>query len=463
LNVLFIAIDDLRPELGCYGNRLVKSPHIDRLAAQSLQFNRAYCQFALCNPSRCSLLTGLRPETIQVYDLITFVRAHRPDVVTLPELFKRNGYAARSFGKIFHVTNGNHDDAQSWSAPAWQSPRDDALLSATAGPDAVKKWKPKASKVTTDKSDWPPAGAPDVPDDKLIDGQIAAAAVRALGELKDEPFFLSVGFHRPHMPWVAPKRYWDLYDPAEIRLAPNPRLPKNAPKFASNHASELRRHQGVPKKGPIPDDLARHLIHGYYASTSYVDAQVGRVLDELDRLGLRDRTIVVLWADHGYQLGEHGTWNKRTNWEIATRVPLFVSIPNQATSGAQSDALVELVDLYPTLAELCGLTPPPDLEGKSLVPLLSDPTQPWKSAAYSTYVGQTAKLGRTFGRAIRTDRYRLVEWSGSNAADPVYELYDHNVDPQEDFNVAGAPENAAIVESLAQQLHATDLAATAGN
>jgi arylsulfatase A-like enzyme len=458
LNVLFIAVDDLRPELGCYGHELVKSPNIDRLAASGLQFNRAYCQYALCNPSRSSLLTGLRPETIRIYDLITFVRAHRPDVVTLPQLFKQNGYQARSFGKIFHITNGNHDDAESWSAPAWQSPKDDGLLAASA--DGERNWKPKASRPTSDASKRRPTGAPDVDDDQLIDGQIATAAVRALGELKDEPFFLGVGFHRPHMPWVAPKRYWDLYDPAAIKLAPNPRLPDGAPIFASNNAGELRRHKGVPKTGQIPDDLARRCIHGYYASTSYMDAQVGRVLNELDRLGLREKTIVVLWGDHGYQLGEHGTWNKRTDWEVATRVPLLLSIPGQKTRGQKTDALVELIDLYPTLAELCDVEPPADLEGMSLAPLLSDAKQPWKDAAFSLQVKRVPSLGRAFGRAIRTDRYRLVEWTGPKSAEAVYELYDHRTDPQENKNIAADSAQAEVVKSLAERLHASTAGAT---
>jgi arylsulfatase A-like enzyme len=454
LNVLFIAIDDLRPELGCYGNAVVKTPNIDRLAQSGLRFNRAYCQFPLCNPSRASLLTGLRPETTEVLDLETFLRDKRPDVVTLPQLFKQNGYQSRSVGKIFHITNGNHDDAASWSAPGWQSPADDALLAVEPGSEAARAWTPPRSQPSGSRANDFPTRAPAVDDDKLIDGQIAATAVRVLGEIKDTPFFLGVGFHRPHMPWAAPRRYWDLYRRSDIPLAPNPELAEGAPSFASNNAGEVRGYKNVPKKGPIPDERARNFIHAYYACASYVDAQIGRVLAELDRLGLRDRTIIVLWGDHGYQLGEHGTWNKRTTWEVCTRVPLIITIPGQKTAGQSSQALVELVDLYPTLAELCSLTPPGDLEGLSLAPLLADPGLPWKDAAFSTYVKHVPSWGRSLARAVRTDRYRLIEWQGASAAAPIYELYDHQSDPQENVNVAGRSEYATVVKELTERLHA---------
>jgi arylsulfatase A-like enzyme len=453
LNVLFIAIDDLRPELGCYGHPIVNSPNIDRLAQQSLLFDRAYCQFSLCNPSRTSLLSGRRPETLKIYDLKTNLRDKFPDVVTLPQLFKDGGYRALSFGKIFHTTNGNHDDPDSWSQRPWKSPGKGWK---PAPPTAqARDRKPVHDAESEDPhADDPPFDAPDCGDDDLIDGQIAKAAVAAMEANKDQPMFLAVGFHRPHMPWIAPKKYWDLYDPKQIALAPNPFLPKGAPAFASNNASELRRYMGVPKDGPIPDDLARQCIRGYYASVSYADAQVGRVLSALDRLGLRDRTVIVLWGDHGYQLGEHATWNKRTDWEIATRVPLLVSVPGQTTRGRKTEALVEFVDLYPTLAQLCGLTPPDKLEGTSFVPLLRDPSRPWKSAAFSIYHKRVKELGGPAdGRALRTDRYRLIEWSSPKGEKKVYELYDEQSDPQENTNLADRPENKDLVQRLAAQLH----------
>jgi iduronate 2-sulfatase len=453
-NVLFIALDDLRPELGCYGHPLVKSPNIDGLAKQGLQFNRSYCQFALCNPSRASLLTGRRPETLQVFDLVTHFRDKNPDVVTLPQLFKQNGYEARSFGKIFHTGNGNHDDLLSWSVPPWhptgKDPDDDA-----AKPKAAKKKKAadKNSQPVDPHNNEPPYAAPEVEDDGLPDGQTTKHAVAALTQIKDKPFFLAVGFHRPHMPWVAPKKYWDLYKEKDIALAPNPFLPKGAPAFASNEASELRRYRGIPKTGPIPDDESRKLIHGYYASVSFADAQVGRLLQELDRLKLRDKTIVILWGDHGYQLGEHGTWNKRTDWEIATRAPLLISVPAQKSAGQKTEALVEFVDIYPTLAELCKLSPPKGLEGTSFAPLLEHPNRTWKKAAFSVYHKKLPEMGSGFGRAMRTDRYRFVEWSGASSKKKVFELYDHLADPQENVNVAEALENKEIVAGLSSQLH----------
>ena len=236
-----------------------------------------------------------------------------------------------------------------------------------------------------------------VADDQLIDGKVANKAISAMNEIKAGPFFLAVGFHRPHMPWIAPKKYWDLYNRDEIPVATNQSPPEGAPAFASNQASEFRAYKGVPREGPIPEQVQREAIHGYYASVSYADAQIGKVLDELRRLGLHEKTIVILWGDHGYQLGEHGTWNKRTNWELAARVPLIISVPGQSRAGEKCDALVELLDMYPTLAELCGLKPPADQDGRSFVPLLKDPGQPWKEAAFTTIRKPIPELGTGFG------------------------------------------------------------------
>jgi arylsulfatase A-like enzyme len=465
-NVLFIAVDDLRPELGCYGFSQIKSPNIDALAAKGLQFNRAYCQFALCNPSRSSLLTGRRPESIQVYDLETFVRTHAPDVVTLPQLFKNNGYEARSIGKIFHVTNGNHEDDISWSSRPWQSPKSakpaaksnqtavDANGKAVAKPDRTKAGKRKVSDEPFEpRANMLPYESPDVADNKLLDGQIAEKALSVMNEVKNKPFFLAVGFHKPHMPWVAPKKYYDMYQDSDIHLAEYQELPAGAPAFASNEAGEFRSYKGIPKEGVIPEAKQREAIHSYFACISYTDAQIGKVISELDRLGLRKNTVVILWGDHGYQLGEHGTWNKRTNWEVAARVPLMISVPGQMHAGEKTDALVELVDMYPTLAQLCHLDPPAGLEGKSFVPLLRKPDLPWKQAAFTTYHKPLPEMGTGFGRAMRTDRYRFVEWSGPKSKKKVYELYDEQADPLEKTNIADRPENAELVAKLAAQLH----------
>jgi arylsulfatase A-like enzyme len=453
-NVLFLAVDDLRPELGCYGHPMIKSPNIDRLAAQGLRFNRAYCQEALCNPSRASLLTGLRPATLGVFDLATHFRDRKPDVVTLPQLFKKNGYASISLGKIFHTTNGNHDDNESWSEPPWRGPGSQAEDDGPPAPAKTKSGK-KAKKVTkADHSNTLPCAAPDCEDDALLDGKIAKQAVAVLNRIKDQPFFLGVGFHKPHLPFVSPKKYWGLYQTKDLKLAPNPFLPKDAPPFASNDASELRRYKGVPAAGPISDEAALNLIHAYYACVSYADAQVGRVLAELDRLGLRQKTLVILWGDHGYHLGEHGTWTKRTNWEIATRAPLIISVPGQKTAGAATEALVEFVDIYPTLAELCQIAPPASLEGKSFRPLLENPRRDWKTAAFSIYPKQIPGVGEGFGRAMRTDRYRLVEWAADASEKRFCELYDHTTDPQENVNLANLPANGQLLRSLVDQLHA---------
>jgi iduronate 2-sulfatase len=469
-NVLFIAVDDLRPELGCYGNAAIKSPNIDALAKQGLQFNRAYCQFALCNPSRASLLTGRRPESIQIYDLVTFVRDRVPDVVTLPQLFKNNGYEARSVGKIFHVTNGNHEDDASWSAPAWHSPKRakkakadaeqrktavDANGKAVAVGEETKSGGRKVGDEPFEpRANMLPYDSPDVADNAMLDGQTAEKAIEVMNEVKDKPFFLAVGFHKPHMPWVAPKKYYDMYADADIKLAEYQKLPEGGPAFASNEAGEFRSYKGIPKEGEIPEATQREAIHSYYACVSYMDAQVGKVLGELDRLGLRKNTVVILWGDHGYQLGEHGTWNKRTNWEIAARVPMVISVPGQMHAGEKSDALVELVDMYPTLAQLCGLTPPEGLEGRSFVPLLHDPNMKWKDAAFTTYYKPLPGMGPGFGRAMRTDRYRFVQWSGPKSDKRVYELYDEASDPSETTNIADRPENAELVAKLAEQLRA---------
>ena len=448
-NVLFIAVDDLRPELGCYGVAAIRSPNIDALAATGTLFRRAYCQQAVCNPSRVAVLTGVRPESSGVLNLPTFFRDKIPDAVTLPQHFKANGYSARRFGKIFHTGQGNHDDPLSWSEPA--NGLKPAAKRAIPEPRANKPAAPK-DKLGIDHSDQPATAAPDVPDDKMVDGQIADAAIASLRGHKGAPFFLAVGFIRPHLPFVAPKKYWDLYDADKIPPARYTKLPEGTPAFVSNDSGELRTYQGMPKAGPIPEDVGKKLKHGYYASVSYMDAQVGRVLAELDRLKLRDDTVVILWGDHGWQLGEHGTWTKHTDWEIATRAPLIVARPG-GKPGQVCDALVEFVDIYPTLVELCGLPPVANLEGTSFVPLLANPARPWKSAAFSVWPKKIPGQGAGLGRAMRTDRYRLVEWK-SGRGEPVYELYDHQTDPDETVNLAGRTEHAATLGALTARLRA---------
>jgi len=504
-NVLFIVVDDLRPELGCYGRDYIKSPNIDALAQSGMVFNRAYCQQAVCSPSRTAVMTGVRPDTSKVWDLVTHFRAALPDVVTLGQQFKQNGYFVQGMGKIYH---GGLDDPATWSVP-WQNPKapvyalpDDIALAGTNaeptdedGPDnsgtAVSSYSlPKGDKAKTaavaSDSTAPSAGkkkgkkgkaakgpnvtnsrgpiyeCADVPDNYFLDGKTADLAVQTLGEIskKSQPFFLAVGFRKPHLPWVAPKKYWDLYDPATIALAPNPFYPVDAPAYAIiQNDGEVRAYKGVPPSGPIPDDIAHKLKQAYFAGVSYSDAQVGRVLAELDRLNLRNNTIVILWGDHGWKLGEHAAWGKHSNVENDVNAPLILSVPGMKNAGTHSDALVEFVDMYPTLCELAGVPLPRHLEGTSMKPLLDEPNRPWKSATFSQYprsAGQTAgksTLGQLMGYTMRTDRYRLTVWVGRNdhSKTDAIELYDELKDPQENTNIAKLPGNADLVEQLMVQ------------
>ncbi|MPY91077.1 MAG: sulfatase-like hydrolase/transferase [Luteitalea sp.] len=455
LNVLFIAVDDLRPELGAYGHPHVMSPNIDRLAAEGTLFTRAYCQQAVCNPSRASLMTGLRPDTLQVYDLPTHFRDQQPDAVTIPQHFKAHGYHTERVGKIFHLGHGNRDDPLSWtrmkeypSAPRY-GPEGEALRA------QVQRAARKQGVDLAERRNQPrglPWEAPDVADDDLADGAIAAAAVQILREVRDRPFFLAVGFLNPHLPFVAPKKYWDQYDPADIALPENLDPPQGAPTYAATDWGELRRYHNMPQRGPLSNAQAREAIHGYWAATSYVDALVGKLVAELDRLELREKTVVILWGDHGWQLGEHGFWCKHTNYEVAARAPLIISVPGQPNTGAKSNALVEFVDIFPSLADASGLPVPEGLDGLSFAPLIEDPQRSWKTAAFHLYPRNIPDQGRGMGHAIKTDRYRLVEWRVPNKDFVEHELYDHNRDPNENLNVAGRPEYAEVVKELSGRL-----------
>ena len=447
-NILFLAVDDLRPEFGAYGKPYVKTPNLDKLAARGVTFDRAYCQQAVCSPSRSSIMTGMRPDSTRVYDLVTHFRDALPDAVTMPQFFKENGYFVRGLGKIYHP---GFDDPRSWSVP-WESAQ--APLYGLEENRKIRQDRAQAAKAEGKPGNRARAAAyesADVPDETFLDGKVAAKAVRALGEVraKEEPFFLAVGFARPHLPFVAPKAYWDLYDPSTIALAPNPFRQEGAPEYAVLDGGELRNYHGIPKRGRIPDDLARELKHGYYAAISYMDAQVGKVLDELDRQGLRENTIVVLWGDHGWKLGEHESWCKHSNVELDTRVPLIVAAPGLPSPGSHTKGLVEFVDVYPTLADLAGLTPPKELEGLSFAPVLRDPNRAWKSAAFSQY----PRPGGLMGYAMHTDRYRLTRWvqrSDPEQVDAV-ELYDLQDDPDEYRNVADDPARAETLKALTEQ------------
>lgn len=467
LNVLFIAVDDLKPELGCYGASHIKSPHIDALAAEGILFERAYCQQAVCSPSRTSLLLGRRPDTTRIYDLQTHFRKTLPDVVTLPQFFKNHGYHVQGLSKIYH---GGLDDPRSWSVPHWNPggpgygkpetlaalAEESARLRRERGPASeVLERDPQTGIVlrrTAPK--WRARGPawedPDVADDALPDGKTTNEAIRILKEVRDRPFFLAVGYLKPHLPFVAPKRYFELYPREEIALAPNPNPPKNCPPIALTSWGELRAYKDIPAQGPLSDEMARDLIRAYYASVSYVDAQVGRLMEALETFGLKSNTIVVLWGDHGWHLGDHGLWCKHTNFESATRAPLILRVPGQRIPGAKTQALVEFVDIYPTLCELCGLPLPEGLEGTSMAPLLDDPERPWKTAAFSQY-----PRGSVMGYSMRTERFRYTEWRPRKGDQPAaVELYDHQADPREDANLADEPELREVRRQLREQLEA---------
>ncbi len=457
MNVLFFAVDDLKPNIGCFGDPIARTPNLDRIAAKGTIFTRCYCQQAVCSPSRTSLLTGLRPDSTQVYDLETHFRDTIPNVVTLPQQFKKHGYHAQGLSKIYH---GGLDDKQSWSVPHWQpqtpgygKPENLELMKRLYAEIKKAGKDPKQRQNRPRGPAWEDA---DVPDNYFADGATADRAIQVLREIKDKPFFFAVGFLKPHLPFVAPKKYWDLYDPKVFKFAEYREAPKDCPPLAMSSWGELRAYYGIPKQGPLSPEQERSMLHGYYAATSYTDAQVGRILDELEKLGLADNTIVVLWGDHGWHLGDHGLWCKHTNFEQATRSPLLISVPGQKTAGSRCDRLVEFVDIAPTLMELCGVPPTENLEGLSFKPLIEDPNRAWKKAAFSQYPRGGGKGQPGYmGYSMRTDRYRFTEWRPrKDNGEKFHELYDMEKDPLETVNLAASKENADLVRQLSAMLDA---------
>jgi len=454
LNVLFIASDDLTSTtLGCYGHPLVKSPNIDSLAARGVRFDNAYCQFPFCGPSRASLMTGLRPNTtgITTNGDVDF-RATRPDTVTLPQMFKNNGYRSMRVGKLFHMgVPGGVGSMDYQDPPSW-----DVSISP---PGDEHKSKGEAGDPTPDyrnglKMQW----VRTVDASGQADSAAADAAIELLEETGADPFFLGVGFVRPHVPFVAPAEFFDLYPLKDIELAANPANDlDDIPAPAKNLRSFLWNHMGMSEEDQ------RVSLQGYYASTSFMDHQVGRVLDTVNRLGMADRTVVVFFGDHGWHLGEHTHWQKMSLMEEAAKAPLIVSAPGASGAGQSSKALTEFIDFYPTLADLCGLEPPDDLDGVSLRPVLDDPAARVKDAAFtqvewahsddprSVQGGSSDTAARIFGRTIRTDRYRYIHWKGDGGGE---ELYDHVIDPGEFTNLAGSPEHAEILRRLRTRLDA---------
>ncbi len=433
LNVLFIAVDDMNVDLGCYGHPLVKSPNIDRLAKEGIRFDRAYCQYPLCSPSRSSLMTGLRPDSTRVFDLQYHFRQGLPDVVTLSQLFGKSGYYSARVGKIYHYGNPGQigtsglDDPASWQEFFNPAGRDRTALEQ----DVIRYTGKKDGSLGASM-----AFLNDKPgkDEEHTDGKVATQAIELLEKHKDAPFFLAVGFYKPHCPWITPGGYFERYSLDSIKLpaiAADIKDTVPAPALAST--------KPWPYFG-ITSDQARECKLAYYAAISFVDAQIGRVLDSLDRLGLRENTLVVFWSDHGYHLGEHGLWFKQSCFEESARVPMIIVPPGTRNAGKVCARTVEWLDLYPTIADLAGLTPPKNLEGFSLRPLLENPAADWKRPAFTQ-----VQRGGFAGHSVRTERWRYTEW---DFAAKGAELYDHDADQSELHNLAADPQHTQIVADM---------------
>jgi arylsulfatase A-like enzyme len=428
LNVLFIMADDLRPELGCYGNRIIKTPNIDRLAAWGVRFDKAYCQYPLCNPSRTSLLTGRHPTTTGVLDNETYFRAAHPDFVTLPQHFQANAYAALRAGKIFH---GGIDDTDAWTEGG--EPRNFTGARRTPVVGGLSR-AAQSDRIVALEGDGESNG----------DYRTATRAIQFLERYKDRPFFLAVGFAKPHSPPAAPQKLFDLYDPAQMPLPPDfatrPAAPPGFPEI-----SVPRRNTDLFIGRDASSAEAREMIRAYYAATTFTDANVGRVIEALERSKLRERTIIVFWGDHGYHLGEKGKWSKAYSlYEVATRVPLIVALPGAKGNGQSSARVVQSLDLYPTLVELCGLPAPGGLQGRSLAPLLQNPKVAWNHPAFTV-----TRYQNTLGKSVRTERWHYAEWDDGRAGAM---LFDHTKDPNELKNLASEPTSAKTVAEMKRLL-----------
>lgn len=458
MNVLFIAVDDLRNELNCYGSTQIHSPNFDRLADEGIMFNNAYCMQAVCAPSRNSIMTGLRPDAIGIYDLYTFFRKKIPNVVTLPQHFKANGYHAEGMGKLYHTGHGNENDTLSWSIPHWRPGKEIAKLVKVSRGDTVGLERDFPT-IDGLKLPWYRSREPEK---NMTDAMIADHAVERLKQLKDSTFFLAVGFVKPHLPFVAPARYWDLYDPEQIEIPPTD-PPEGMPKLALHSFGELRKYHAIQAEGLLNEDQSRNMIHGYYACVSYIDAQVGKLLKALDDNELAENTIVVLWGDHGWKLGDYGSWCKHTNFEMDARAPLFIKVPGLKSKGSKTKALAEFIDVYPTLCELADIPTPAHLQGTSLVPVLKDPNTEVNQVAFSQYPrGRSLDYDRKkeiMGYSIRTGDYRFTRWQLYENSDSVVavELYDVSGSPIATRNLAYLADYDQKVQQL-NQLMDTELA-----
>jgi len=499
-NILFIAVDDLKPEIGAYGSRIAKTPNLDRLAAAGTVFLANYCQQAVCGPTRASLMTGMRPDHTKVWDLKTRMRDVNPNILSLPQYLKSQGYSTQGIGKVYDPRCVDDDtDGPSWSVPYHKT--NDAYYAAGYDRPAAGRYQHPDNRAAAERyareaqekgltraaaNDYvqarvkPAVESADVPDNAYSDGANVLQAVDILGGLAKDggPFFLAVGLSKPHLPFVAPKRYWDLYRREDMPLADFTTMPKDAPAIAMHNSGEIRSYTDVAplidpatEKGyglTLAADKQRELLHGYYAAVSYLDANVGRLMRALDSLGLRENTIVVLWGDHGWHLGDHNLWCKHSNFEQATRAPLMIAAPGIKPSRTRSPS--EFVDIFPTLCELAGVAIPAHLHGKSLVATMKTPTHRVKEYSVSQYPrsasrAEMQRLGyadnAVMGYSLRTDRYRYTVWMGDGwrswmPYDPArrmaVELYDYHADPGEHRNLAVLPEAAATVRGLQERM-----------
>jgi len=455
-NILFIAVDDLRPSIGCYGDGHAITPNLDRLAKRGVRFAQAHCQVAVCNPSRASLMTGLRPDTLGVWTLPIHFREAKPNVVTLPQWLRRHGYTAVGHGKIYHNPT---PDPQSWSEP---------IRPIQFQRGYAKGWQARIREVQAKlpDNDWrknnlrgPATAAPVIDDHQLVDGARTNMAIKDLRRLgqAEKPFFLALGFIRPHLAWISPKKYWDLYDPKTLPVIIDGEVTPNTPPYALSTSYELTHYMDFidfPKpwdEQRVSDAVARRLMHAYYASVSYVDAQLGRLLTALDDAGLADNTIIVLWSDHGWKLGEYNGWGKMTNYEIDTRVPFIIAAPGMKTADQSTDTPVELLDIFPTLCDMAGIPMPDFVQGTSLLPLLKNPAAKIDRVAHSQYY-RNHDGTEYMGYAMRTVTHRFVEWREFGTGKvTARELYDHRQNHSETANVIDTA-TEALVESLTSRL-----------
>ena len=494
-NILFIAVDDLKPLLGCYGNTMVKTPNIDRLAKMATVFNKNYCQQAICGPTRASLMTGSRPDVTKIWNLTTQMRDVNPDIVTLPQYLITQGYTTSGIGKIYHPSSAiGSVDPVSWSIPYLKSKESDfpaefglpangqyqlPETKARMTPEIIAERKQKNKDLAANDENpksikGPSTECLDVPDNAYQDGVNAILAKNQIIALSksDKPFFMAVGFSKPHLPFVAPKKYWDLYNREDMPIASFQEHSKNGPLIAYHQSGELRNYLDIPEYATLPADSLRiglklekqkELIHGYYAAISYMDAQVGILLNTLESLGTLDNTIIVLWGDHGWHLGDHDLWHKHTNFEEATRAPLIIAGPG--IKSGKTNSLTEFVDVFPTICDLAGVAIPKNLDGKSLKPLMLNNKAKGKEYAISQYPrklkkAEMAKLGYTdakmMGYSLRTDQYRYTIWMNNFNSKEAFnesqvyasEMYDYVKDPLEKVNV---------VKDIAYKITANDM------